>query len=126
MKAVFTAEAIGFGESVRQRGREPFSGARRLDARRPWCAELVGLVGIEGNGEYRRSYLKPKIDYRDMGRSGNRNVYFCWTLDAGQLYQARYRVTWSRWEGRLMTVTEAGEIRDVTEEEVRGWLANVA
>ncbi len=123
MKAVFTAEAIGFGESVRQRDRGFAVGRRQLDARRPWCAELVGL---EGDGAYRRRYLRAKVDYRDMGSTGNRNVYFCWTLDAGQLYQASYRVTWQRWEQRLMTVTTDGQIRDVTPEEVRSWLENVA
>jgi hypothetical protein len=121
MKAVFTAEAIGFGYSLRPRADRP-QGGRVMDGTRPWVDELAGLLG----SDYQRHPVLYKVDYRGVGRTGNRNVFFCWTLEAGRIYHARYRVAWNDWQERFMTVNDAGEIAVVTEEQVRTWLGNVA
>lgn len=115
MKAVFTAEAFGWGSSRQRERRRPF------DVRRPHADELIGLDG----SDYRCRWVRPVLDWRHMNSTGNRGAYFCWTLEAGRIYRVSYRESWTRWVDRLLTVTEDGAIVDVTEGQVRAWLANV-
>jgi len=122
VKAIFSAEAIGLDASTEITARIMGLSREMNRWHRPGVAELTGL---SGEADYERRFLRPKADYTHATSTGSRGVWFFWTLEAGRIYEARYRTSWKDWAYRLMTVTEHGEIKDVTVEEVRGWLANV-
>lgn len=122
MKQVFSAEAIGLtpGEERTQRRAGTLREANR--ATRPRVDELTGVML---SGAFLRRRLRPKADYKRANGKGTRGVWFLWTLECGPVYQARFRTSWTDWHERFLTVSPDGELRDVTEEEVRGCLANV-
>lgn len=122
MKASFRAEAMGFQPHEERTYRGLGIAQDMARRQRPWVAELTGLCPNYG---FQRRFLRPKRDYADANSRGTRGVLFYWTLESGFLYETRYRSTWDRWHHRFLLVTSDGEIQDVTEEEVRGWLANV-
>lgn len=122
MKASFRAEDIGL-KPGEERKLCQFGMLRDMQRRnRPWVAELTGLCPTRG---LQRRFLKPHRDYMGANSRGSRGVWCYWTLDAGHLYETRYRSTWDRHHHRYLMVTADGEIADVTEEEVHTWLANV-
>lgn len=122
MKNIFKAEAIGLDPATERAGRT--AGILRELNRQalPWVAELTAWHRVDG---YTRRRLKPKADYTHANAKGTRGVWLYWTLECGPVYEARYRTSWTEWHHRFLVVTAAGEIKDATEEEVRGWLANV-
>jgi hypothetical protein len=119
VKAAFRAEAIGLGPAPRA---AVLSGAL-ADRRQPWVAEITGLDERSGLA---RTFLPRRLDYREANRSGDRGVSAWWTLESGRLYQARRRVTRTRWETLFLAVTGAGEIRDVGEEEALAWASAIS
>lgn len=89
----------------------------------PWCAEITGThprYGLE------RQFLRHKTDYRDANRKATRGVMFWWTLESGRLYEVKYRTAWNRWHRRFVTVTDEGDIRDVSEQEAREWASGIS
>lgn len=141
MKAAFGAEAIGHGhaEFAQSMGRSAFAAAPQEVAllglptaggkvvdplnRKPWLAELVGL---HPKYRFERRFLKARVDYAQASSTGNRGVWFWWTLEGGKVYQTRYRTSWSSgYVTRLLTVDETtGDVVDIDEEEVIRWLSN--
>lgn len=114
MKAMFMAEAIGWSRS---RGDHySLDWAERL----PWLAQIVGLSARYGLD---REFLSPKIDYSRANSKATRGVYYCWTLESGQIYETSYPVSWKRTERKFLTVTDDGEIVTITRQEVDAWLA---
>lgn len=122
MKTSFDVEAIGLDASTAKTAAMLGITREMNRQNRPWVAELTGL---SRKFDYERRFLRPKADYKHANSTGKRGVRFFWTLEAGRIYETRYRTSWKDWRHRFMIVTECGEIRDVTEEEVRGWLENV-
>lgn len=116
--AAFRAEAIGLGP-VPRRSR----GGHNWDRRQPWVAEVTGTDPWYGLA---RRFLRPRRDYRHANGSGERGAECWWTLESGRLYQARYRVTWDQWVTRYLTVTPAGEVASVTEEEAMAWASAIS
>lgn len=121
MKGVLGAEAIGLTPQEER----TFQGFGLKDwanrRNRPWVAELLGF---DLRYTYRREFVRPKIDYTHANSRGTRGVWFWWTLDSGRVYEARYRSTWTQWHHRWLTVTADGDLKDLTEEEVRQWLSD--
>ena len=122
MKAAFRAEAIGLGPLAGGWSSHAAPG-HKADRRQPWVAEITGLHPRFG---FAREFVPRKTDYRDASRSGERGAMCWWTLESGRLYEARYRVTWDKWVTRYLTVSESGEISDLTEEEVRACLSAIS
>jgi hypothetical protein len=116
--AAFRAEAIGLGPVPRSS-----RGGHNGDRRQPWVAEVTGTDPRFG---LRREFLRPRRDYRDASRTGERGVGCWWTLESGRLYQARYRVTWDQWVTRFVTVTQDGEVADVSEQEALAWASAIS
>lgn len=141
MKAAFGAEAIGLGHELACNdllARYPrdlrtwITGAlgapvtpagRAIDPvnPRPWLAEIVGL---HRRYRFERRFLPYKIDYSQASGTGNRGVWFWWTLESGRVYETWYRTSWQYGrQRRYLTVTDDGQIKDLTEDEVRAWLS---
>lgn len=121
MKAAFSAEAIGLDAATEVTARR--FGLYRWFYRqsKPWVAEITGLCPRYG---YARTFLRHKADYKNANSKGTRGVWFWWTLESGRIYETRYRTSWKNVVHRFMTVTDEGDIKDLTEEEVRAWLAS--
>lgn len=119
MKAAFSAESIGLTASMEVSARR-FGMEREFHRmNRPWVAELRGLSLRYG---YERQFLKAKADYKRANSKGSRGVQLWWTLESGRVYETRYRTSWKAWEHRFLAVTDEGDIKDLTEKEVRAWL----
>lgn len=121
MKAAFSAEAIGLGPvpGWKTHLAPGHSGDRRL----PWVAEITGTDPRFGLA---REFLPRKLDCRDANRTGERGVTCWWTLESGRLYQVRYRVTWSKWVTRYVTVTQDGDITGITGQEALAWASGIS
>ncbi len=146
MKAAFGAEAIGLGyEADTTKLMAPIMAAAGVDPElrrlldqagiseqwtgrrarnpqhpRPWVAELMGL---HPHYRFERRFLSHRTDYRQASSTGNRGVWFWWTLESGHVYEASYRTSWgSGFTRRFLTVAAEGDIVDMTAEEVRAWL----
>lgn len=122
MKASFRAEDIGFQPGQERIYRQWGISKHMASGQRPWVAELTGLCSDYG---FQRRFLTAKRDYAHANSRGTRGVWCYWVLEAGCVYETRYRSTWDRWHHRFLMVTEDGEVKDVSEEKVRGWLRNV-
>lgn len=123
MKAAFGAEAIGLGHQLAVDALLAPFGVRARDPLnpRPWVAEIVGQHPRYG---YERRFLRPRIDYRKASSTANRGVWFWWTLESGHIYEASCRTSWNSGQiRRFVTVTEDGDIKDLTREEVDTWLS---
>lgn len=127
MKAAFGAEVIGLGyERMSTKLLVPLGGRRAVDPvnARPWLAEITGPDPRYG---YARKFLPSKTDYQAASSTGNRGVWFWWTLESGRVYQTRYRTSWAGgYQRRFIAVADDGNIIDLTEEEVRTWLSEVS
>jgi hypothetical protein len=125
VKAAFGAEAIGLGASDNVTARMLGMSRELNRMARPWVAEIVGPDDRYG---WRRRFLSHKADYRQANGGGTRGVWFWWTLESGRVYEAKYRTTWSLSSimQRFLTVDDDGEIKDLTEDEVREWMATAA
>lgn len=119
MKAAFSAEAIGLTTSDEITA-FVFAMTREFhQMNRPWVAEITG---VSLKYRYARTFLRGKADYKGSNSKGTRGVWMWWTLESGHIYEAKYRTSWNRWEHRFLTVTDDGDIKDLTEEEVWEWL----
>jgi hypothetical protein len=121
VKAAFGAEAIGLGYADNVRAmtagiiKDPIN-------RLPWVAEITGL---DDRYKYARRFLPHKTDLREASSTRNRGVMFWWTLDPGKLYQAYYRTSWrSGYDRPFLTVSDDGEIIELSESEARRWLSD--
>jgi hypothetical protein len=117
VKGAFGVEAIGLRTSERMIAKR----LNLLKGATPWVAELVGLSDRYG---YERRFVPYKSDWARANGTGSRGVWLWWTLDAGSVYETRYRTSWalSSWTHRFLTVTDAGDVIDIGEDEVRARL----
>lgn len=114
MKAMFEAEAIGWGPS--HRAHEWPSGTEHL----PWLARITGLSARWG---LEREFLQAKLDYSRANSRGTRGVYYCWPLASGEIYETAYKAAWNRVEREFLKVTDDGRVEKITRQEVDAWLA---
>lgn len=142
MKGAFGAEAIGLGyaecvmamgrlltafapEHVDALGVQTDSRGQVIDPqnRRPWLAEIVGP---HPRYRFERLFLPARVDYAQSSSTGNRGVWFWWTLEAGKVYQARHRTSWGAgYQDRYLSIEEtSGDLVDLTVEEVLTWLSD--
>lgn len=121
MKAAFAAEAIGFRPQDERLFRRLGIYGEMYRKRRPWVARLTGVDERFG---FTRTFLDPQVDYTVANGRGTRGVWFRWILRSGHHYETRYPAGWGRdaVTHRFITVDDAGDVTDVSVEEVRQWL----
>jgi hypothetical protein len=113
---VFSVELIGPGFDWTDHGRTREAW--------PWAAELTGLCPTYG---FRRRFLPFHVDASGGNGKGTRGVMVYWTLRAGHLYEVKFIPSpRARWARRYLSVSEAGELRDLSREEVQEWVGSAS
>lgn len=84
-----------------------------------WVAEITGTDPKYG---YARTFLRARRDYSRSNSIGSRGIYLCYILEAGKLYQAQSKPSWSRLERYFLTATTDGRIEYLSDEEAAEWL----
>lgn len=110
MKAAYSARAWGWTPD------------RATRAPKPWVAEITGRDPAYG---YQRRFLPAKRDTPAARGAQGDGVWLWWTLESGRVYQSRHLTgRRSGWTTRWLTVTDDGDVHDLTAEEVDQWLAD--
>jgi len=128
MKAILEIEL--FGEDVRSMYKlyrdiadsvSPGYGSEMIGSIPPsgWVAEIVGFSKKYG---YDRRFMKPKKDYSRSNSKGSRGVFAEYLLESGKIYDVKSQITWRRLQRYFCTVTDDGEIKTITANEVNAML----
>jgi hypothetical protein len=82
--------------------------------RSPWVAELKGE-----SDRYRlnRKFLPYNKNFEKANRAGSRGVFAEYILESGKAYEVFERTSWSSSRNYFVTVTNDGEIREITKHE---------
>lgn len=129
MKATLSLEFIGANTVATMNGL-----ARMLDAVQPglgsktfgspisgpWVAEITGR---HPKLKYERTFLRPSTDYSKANSKGSRGVYRWFVLESDKLYQVHAHTSWKNSGRYFCSVTEAGDIYTLNDEEVEEWLS---
>lgn len=86
---------------------------------RPWVAEILGRDPVYS---FARKFLPCHIDYRHANSVGTRGVLMHCVLESGKLYEVKERVSWKKTVRYFCTVTEDGDIVEITRQRVDAWL----
>lgn len=63
-----------------------------------------------------------KTDYSHANSKGSRGIRVWYTLESGRLYLVASPQSWGRTIRYFCTVSEGGEIKELSDEEARAWL----
>lgn len=80
----------------------------------PWVARLTGTDPHWG---FQRQFIKAAFDYTYARKSGGRGIYLYFALPPG-IYEVYYPTSWKRERRYFARVNEAGEVFEITCEEV--------
>ena len=80
--------------------------------RSSWVAEIAGPDETYG---LRREFLRPKLDYSRANAQGSRGIFAEYILESGHIYEVLSRVSWSRNERYFCTVSDAGDVVELSE-----------
>lgn len=131
MKAAISVEAIGenifngfdFSRGFLNDGVPGLGYFLGLPKRNYWVAQISGT---HPKWKYERQFLRPKKDYRKSNSTGSRGIYLWYILDAGNVYEVKRPISRKRFERFFCTITNAGEIEKITEDEVNEWLKTIS
>lgn len=130
MKAALKIEAIddntykyfSFWTGLLNDGSPGLGDLMGLPKRNYWVAQIIGT---DAQFAYNRQFIKPRKDYRKSNRPGSRGVYLWYTLESSKVYEVKRPVSRQRFERFFCTVTETGEIKQITKDEVDEWLKTI-
>lgn len=88
-----------------------------------WVAEIVGF---HSKYKYDRIFLQGKRDYSRANSAGSRGIFAWYILESGKYYEIKQQTSWKKSCRYFAKVDDTGEIIEVKEEEVRGWLRNLS
>lgn len=80
-----------------------------------WVAEILGP---DEKYQFKRNFLRRKINYRHSNSKGSRNVFAEFIIESGHYYEVKAQVSWGRANRYFCTLSESGEIIELTEEEI--------
>lgn len=86
----------------------------------PWVAEVTGKYP---SGKLQRTFVRSNRDYSRANSKGSRGVYLWFVLESDKLYEVHARCSWKRSENYFCAVTEAGDVRNLTDQEAAEWLS---
>lgn len=93
--------------------------ARYENAPKTWVAEITGRA--QGGRRFERVFLNGKRDYTDSNSTGSRGVVKWFELREGPVYEVSEPISWERGR-RYFCRAVAGNVVQVSEEEVEAWL----
>lgn len=88
-------------------------------SRRPWVAEITEKDAKFG---FRRKFVESKLTRKHANGAHSRGVELWFLLESGRIYEVKHSVSWTRSDRYFCTVTEAGDIRRISKEDVEQWL----
>jgi hypothetical protein len=88
---------------------------------RPWW--VARITGASSRRGWHYEYLQASVDYTNANSVGTRGVMLYFILESGQVYHVQHTPTWGRTAQYFCRVTEAGDIEEISREEVLEWLA---
>lgn len=103
-----------FGAAIvmgRMRGR--VAAYAECPPRRPWVARIVGS---DPRFKYQREFIKGTKDYSEASGTGNRGVYYWFTLENG-IYEVHSHASWKHQRRYFVRVIDS-EITEIKKEEV--------
>lgn len=80
-----------------------------------WVAEITGY---DPKYKYQRKFIKCKKDYSKANMRGSRGLYAEYILESGRIYEVKSQVSWKRFERYFCQVTNEGDVKRITIEEV--------
>lgn len=129
MKATLSLEYIGEAHDARLAlysgivdqvgdglGRAVVGNAR---PRKPWVAEITGRDPKFG---LRREFLPANWQRKRANGAHSRGVELWFLVESGHLYEVKAHVSWRSRDRYFCTVTDAGTIRRLSNEEAEQWL----
>ncbi len=123
MRASIGIEHIGADMGIR----EMSPNIRRLLGKiapvRAWVAQIVGIDPHYG---YKRVFLRGKYDYTRANSVGSRGIFVFYMLESGHIYEVSDPISWKRINRYFCTVSQVGDIIQISKEEVNAWLKNGA
>lgn len=93
--------------------------ARYINVPKTWVAEITGRA--PGKKKYERSFLRGARDYTNSNSTGSRGVERWYELHDRAYYEVSEPVSWNHGR-RYLCRAIAGNVIEVTEEEVEAWL----
>ena len=84
-----------------------------------WVAEIVGF---DPKYKYRRSFLRPRMDFSKANSKLSRGVMKWYVLDSGRTYEVSQRTSWKHLHRYFCFVDVDGNIVKIDKEEVDAWL----
>ena len=85
----------------------------------PWVAEITGKYP---SGKLQRTFVRSNRDYSRANSKGSRGVYLWFILESDHLYEVHARTSWKSSHNYFCADTEAGDIRNLTDQESTEWL----
>lgn len=89
--------------------------------RKPWVAEITGRDAKYG---LQRRFLPSNWQRKRANGPHSRGVELWFVLESGRVYEVKEPVSWRKWDRWFCAVTEAGEVRRISDEEVEQWLSD--
>jgi len=94
--------------------------AEQYMGRKPWLARITGYDPKYG---YQREFARAAKDWRTASGRGGHRMDFCWTLALNEVYEAWWPDGSRRSRRAFLRATPEGDVTEISEEEVTGWLA---
>lgn len=86
---------------------------------RHWVAKILGPHAIY---KYNREFLPSKKSYENANSVGSRGVEAIFVLESGNVYEISSPESWKTTRRYFARVTESGDICEIAEGEIFGWL----
>lgn len=93
--------------------------AEQYRDRKPWLARITGYDPKYG---YEREFVHAARDW-DSGSASRHRMNYCWTLRLNEVYEAWWPDGGKRSRRAFLRATPEGDVTEISEEEVTGWLA---
>lgn len=94
-------------------------GSNRWPSRpKPWVARIAGL---SDQYEFQRDFVRGYWDYTYSTKGAGKNTCMYFPLPPG-IYEVYYPTSWKHEYRGFMRVDKAGDLHDISREEVNEWL----
>jgi len=83
---------------------------------------VAKIIGFDKKYKFKRLFLRGKKDYSKSNNRGSRGIYAYFELESGKIYDVKEKVSWKRTLRYFIEVDNEGNIKKISEDEVKEWL----